>query len=262
MNGPVIGPQMWTRRRLWTVAAMATLAQIGLIYWASDWTPVQPRKASARPAVQLVAFERSDWLAATDPRIFSSAHPQGFSGLAWLKLHSVDYAPERTNGAARWLTLSPEQLGQTFREYVRTNSDRAFEVAVRSTPSPTTVDAAVNLPILAQSVVEAEGALAERGWVHIAPPPSQTNSDVLPASEVHLLVDARGNPISAVLTRSSGSKAADQLAVKLAREAQFNTDRDALRRLANEPDAGVISGRLIFRWHTVPPGSTNFVNPR
>lgn len=264
MNGPVTAPQMWTRRRLWTTAAMATLVQAGLIFWASDWTPVQPRTASASPAFRLAASGRSEWLALTDPTIFASAHPGGFSGPAWLALHSVDYSGDEPNTAPRYLTLAPSQLGETFREYVRTNQPKLLDVAMRSQPALTKLGSVASLPVLSHSTVEAEGALAARGLLHVTPPPSQTNSDVLPASEVQLLVDARGNPISAALLKSSGLKSADQLAVKLARDAQFNADRAALQRKPQDPDAGVISGRLIFRWHTVPapnpPGGGT--NPR
>jgi hypothetical protein len=65
-------------------------------------------------------------------------------------------------------------------------------------------------------------------------------------------VDARGNPISAVLVKGSGLKLADQLAVALARDARFAPDRAALKLQMENPAAGLISGRMIFHWHTVP----------
>lgn len=264
MNPPVTGPQLWTRRRLWTTATVLTLVQIGLIYWTSDWTPVHPRTSNAQPTVQFAALARSELLALTDPTIFSRAHSEGFSGAAWMTIPVLEFQGSEPSDTPRWLTLSPAQLGETFREYVRTNQQMFFDAAIRSQPDLTKVGVSGRLPIALSSTVQVEGALAARGLLHIASPPSQTNIDVLPASEVQLLVDAGGDPISAVLTRSSGLKSADQLAVRLAREARFKADRAALQRQSQAPDTGLISGNLIFRWHTVPaPTATNSgPNPR
>lgn len=255
MNSPATGPQMWTARRLWTVAVLAAAVQAGLIYWASDRTPFHARTANAAPAVQLAALARSELLALTDPTIFSRAHPNGFSGPAWLTIPAPEFRELETADAPQWLALVPAQLGESFRAYVRTNEPAAFMVVTRPQPSPTRPSATLFSTVVAVSVVRVEGPLAARDLIDFPPPPTQTNADILLPSEVQLLVDARGNPISAVLLKSSGYKPADQLAVALARDAQFAPDRAALARSANDPDAGVISGRMIFRWHTVPAPS-------
>ena len=75
---------MWTARRLWTVAVLAALVQVGLIYWASDRTAYVVRPTPARPPVQFAALSRSELLSLTDPTVFSRAHPNGFSGAAWM----------------------------------------------------------------------------------------------------------------------------------------------------------------------------------
>ena len=264
MNGPVTGPQMWTARRLWSVAVLAAVVQAGLIYWASDRTPHPARVASARPAVQFAALARSELLALTDPTIFSRAHPDGFSGPAWLTIPAMEFRAPETADAPQWLALIPAQLGETFRAYVRTNTTATFAVALHPSPAITQPSTTLIPTVAAISIVQLEGALATRVLINFPDLPSQTNADILLPSEVQLLVDARGNPISAVLLRSSGYKPADQLAVTLARNAQFSPDRDALARSEKDPDAGVISGRMVFRWHTEPaPASDNgTTNPR
>ena len=264
MNGAVTGPQMWTARRLWTVAVLAAAVQAGLIYWAGDRMPFHARTASAMPAVQLAAPTRSELLTLTDPTVFSRAHPDGFSGPAWLTIRDQPSDAETNAAPQQWLALAPGLLGGNFRDYMRTNPPAAFAIALRPSPAPTRPGALPALTLATASTVQVEGALAARARVNFSPPPSQTNADILLPSEVQLLVDARGNPISAVLLKSSGYKPADQLAVTLARDAQFTPDRDALARSANDPDAGVISGRMIFRWHTVPapPSANGSPNPR
>lgn len=243
---------MWSARRLCTVAVLAAAVQAGLIYWASDRTPYHPRIANARHSVLFAALARSELLTLTDPTIFSRAHPNGFSGLAWLTISVPEFRALETSDAPQWLALAPTQLGEAFRRYVQTNQPAAFAVVLRPQPALTRPSATMISTVGTVSVVQLEGALAARELVNFPLPPSQTNTDILLPSEVQLLVDARGNPISAVLLRSSGYKPADQLAVALAREAQFTPDRDALARSAKAPDAGVISGRMIFRWHTLP----------
>jgi len=250
MNGPVTGPHPWTRRRLWTVAVLAAAAQVGLIYWASDREPFHPRTALARPAVQFAAFARNELLTLTDPTVFSRAHPNGFSGPAWLTI--VEREPPPETNSPQWLALAPAQLGGAFRRYLLTNLPAASAITIRPQPALTKPSEAPGSTVPTVSVVLVEGALARRELINFPPLPPQTNADILLPGEVQLLVDARGNPISAVLLKSSGFKPADQLAVMLARAARFAPDRAALNRSANDPDAGVVSGRMVFRWQTVP----------
>lgn len=251
MNGPARDPQMWTARRLWTVAAIAVMAQFGLIQWASDRTPFHPRPVNERPPVQLAANLDRGLLAVTDPTLFARANPNGFSGPAWMAIPVVDYSSDNTNNAQRWLALAPEQLGSHFREFVQTHALSVFTPTQPAQPALTPPTEAVGLELAAGSSVRVEGALAGRTIIHLQAPPSQTNTDILKPSEVELQVDARGHPISVVLVKSSGLKLADQLAVALARDSQFSSDSTALKQIRENPVAGLVSGRMIFYWHTV-----------
>jgi hypothetical protein len=256
---------MWSARRLWTVAVLAALVQVGLIYWASDRTAYVVRPTPARPPVQFAALSHSELLALTDPTVFSRAHPNGFSGAAWLTVPAAEYRVPESSGAPQWLALAPAQLGGALREYVRTNLPAVFAGAIRPQPALTQPSQTSGATVSSLSTVQVVGPLAARELMNFPPLPAQTNADILLPSEVQLLVDARGNPISAVLLPpGSGLKAADQLAVALARAAQFAPDPAALLRSASDTDAGVISGRMVFRWHTAPaPVATNgTTNPR
>jgi hypothetical protein len=97
-----------------------------------------------------------------------------------------------------------------------------------------------------------EGALAARGLLSLPPLPVWAGADLLAPSQVRVLVDARGHPVSALLLAGSGLAAADQAAVNLALAAQFGSDPAALKAPPGNPAAGLVFGRLNFRWHTVP----------
>ncbi len=86
--------------------------------------------------------------------------------------------------------------------------------------------------------------------------PSLPYNDVIPPSQVQVLVDAAGKVVSAVLLppdnllESAGHyDAADRRALELARAARF------------APAPRLTFGRLIFNWHTVPVTSTNEPGP-
>ena len=84
--------------------------------------------------------------------------------------------------------------------------------------------------------------------------PSWPASDLLTNSVVQVWVDADGQSLSpALLLPGSGSREADQLAIKLSRTARF----------APLPSnrAELTPGTLIFEWHTVPPTNSIPVPP-
>jgi len=252
MNGAVTEPRAWSRLKLATVTVIAAAAQAGLIYWASDRKPFYPRTALARPAVQLAALAHNDLLVLNDPTIFSRAHPEGFSGPAWLSIRVQPSDPDTNTAPQQWLALASAQLGETFRGYAETDRLATLSIAFRPQPALTQPSTAPDSMMATVSSVELKDALAKRALINSPPLPSQTNADILLPSEVKVLVDARGNTISAVLLKSSGLKVADQLAVRLALNAQFTPARDVPSRSLDEPNKGVVPGRMIFHWYTVP----------
>lgn len=264
MNGSVTEPRAWTLPRLVTVTVIATVVQAGLIYWASDRKPFHPRTAMERPAVVLAATARSELLTLTDPTIFSRAHAEGFSGPAWLQVRVQPGDPDTNAAPQQWLALASAQMGGGLREDARSHPPAELPVAFRLPPA-LTLPKGSEVPVLAKvSTVELKDALAKRGLIGFPPIPSQTNTDILLPSEVQVLVDARGNPISAVLLKSSGIKTADQLAVALAWGAQFTPAPDIPSRSLDDPNKGVVPGRMIFHWYTLPapPAANGTLNPR
>lgn len=254
-------PLIWSARRRWTTIAIAIVAQVALIYWLSDRSPMVVRRAEIRPAIQLTARAHSEWLTLATPTLFALPHPLGFSGRAWLTVPAHDYRPPEPANVPQWLALTPESLGDTFREFVRTNRSARIAVAIR--PAPTPAAPSVNTaPIAATSRVQLDAALTQRGLRSQWKLPAWNNAEILLPSEVQVLVDANGHPISAVLLGSSGLHAADLHALELVNRAVFGPDKTALEQQSNDPTAGLLSGRLEFYWATLPPDGNGTADPR
>lgn len=254
-------PLIWSARRRWTTIAIAIIAQVVLIYWFSDRSPMIVRRAEIRPAIQLAARAHSEWLTLTTPTLFALPHPLGFSGRAWLTVPAHDYRPSEPANVPQWLALTPESLGASFREFVRTNRSARIAVAIR--PPPTLADPSVKTtPIAATSRVQLDAALGQRGLRSQWKLPAWSNNKILLPSEVQVLVDASGHPISAVLLGSSGLPAADLHALELVHRAVFGPDQAALEQQPNDPAAGLLSGRLEFFWATLPPDGNGTADPR
>jgi len=219
------------------------------------------RRAEIRPAIQLTARAHSEWLTLATPTLFALPHPLGFSGRAWLTVPDHDSRPPETANVPQWLALTPESLGATFREFVRTNRSARVAVAIRPTPTPT-APSLVASPVAAASRVQLDPALAQRGLRSQWKLPAWNNAEILLPSEVQVLVDANGHPVSAVLLGSSGLPAADQHALELVHRAVFGPDKAALAQQSNDPTAGLISGRLEFFWATLPPAGNGDADPR
>lgn len=264
MNG-LTETHPWSTRKLATAIGIAVLVQLTLIYWFSAWTPAVPRTAEARPVVQFAADRQTEMLALTDPTIFSRAHPRGFSGRAWITVPEHDYQPGVTDGPPATLAPAAETLGATFRAYILTNDSGRWTARYLEAPAPTQPTAGLVFRTPTQSRLSVKGPLAILPLLFAPPLPVWTNADILAPSEVLLLVDARGNPVSATLVQPrSGYKPGehDRRAVELAMQTAFRTDNSANAAPSNTPEAGLVSGRLIFHWHTVAPGTNGMTNPR
>jgi hypothetical protein len=265
MNGVLPEPFAWSARKRWLWIGVAIAAQFGLLFWLSARSPRPVRVAKARPVVRLVPGARGDWLSVADPTLFSRAHRTGFSGPAWLgvpPLPEPEKLPESAVAPA-WLTLSPESLGGELHAAAETPPTEFAPLWKPPPPAPTQPAVEPLFPAITNSVVQVEGALAARGLLSLPALPSWSNADVLAPSQVQVMVDARGNPVSALLLAGSGLKGADEAAVRLALAARFGTDPAALDSQPGNPAAGLIFGRLLFRWHTLPVAAVtnNAVNP-
>jgi hypothetical protein len=115
------------------------------------------------------------------------------------------------------------------------------------------------LPRPTASSVRAEGDLGGRALETVPALPSWPHADVLSSSVVQVMVDAKGFVLSPTLVAASGLKEADLKAIEAAKQVRFQPVPSA-RVLGAGPRGELAWGRLVFDWHTLPPGATNVSN--
>lgn len=244
------------RLGLWVVIALVFAAQVGLIYWLGNPPPAASFQAPAAPVIHLGASGSQELLALQDPTLFVLPHRDNFSGAGWLKITNQEFAPTNWSEPARPLELPLEQLGAAFATFMQTNLPPQFQPQMDSGLDTADENPAPLVSISVASTLRVEGDLARLRQLTPLHLPPQTNSDLLTNTVVQLLVDARGNPFSAVILASSGDPRADAEALtNFAKAVRFEPAETAA--LGAVPRNKMIEGKLIFEWQTLPPLPTN-----
>jgi hypothetical protein len=254
MNPDALDPRPWPRGRWYLVVTLVFAAQIGLIFAVGDRKPIEPRRPESAPELRLSAGS-GELLALNDPTLFALPSAHGFSAAAWLDALPVTPPAFAWNEPERWLPLPIDQLGAVLTEFMRTNRLHiASEVAHPQEPQ---IIVPPQLPAPpAQTRLRVDGDLAQRHLQNMPLLPVLPYADVLQASIVQVFVDEAGNVVTTVLLPpGSGSDAADQKALQLAKAARFAP-------LPHDEDGEVhwTRGSLVFQWATMP-ASTNTPPP-
>jgi TonB family protein len=238
--------QAWPWSRWVLFIGLAFAAHIGFILAFGDRTPIVPRASVNAPALQFTT-QRSEREQLDDPTLFALPHANGFAGAAWVRRQPIEFAPFRWTEPPRLLALSGDQLGTTFQQHQGPKDPARLQIETLPPPKLTSVPPP-DLTFITgrRSVLSRGGELTQREWLN-APPelPSWPAADWLTNSVVQVWVGADGQILSpALLLPGSGSKEADQLALKLARTARFAPLPSSAAKLTR--------GTLIFQWHTLP----------
>ena len=234
-------------RRWWLAVALVVAGQLAAIFWLGDSTPSKPRQADREPLFALAREPSSAWLEELNPTLFAWSGPHGFSGGAWLRGALPANQPFEWTEPARFLAPDSKQLAHQTLDAEGRPAHPPMDYApgrLADVRLPLTAWAGSALPN--RSSVRVEGDLAGRLLLTPLAPPSQAVNDLLSDTEVRVLVDAAGLVRSATLLASSGLPAADAIALELARPARFAP----LRAMPWQ------TGKLVFRWHTVPAAAT------
>lgn len=243
--------ESWSRLRWLVCLVLAFAIHIGLIFLFGSRKPIVPRAVVNAPAIQFTTG-RSELQSLDDPTLFALPHRHGFAAAAWLPLPPVDFAPFRWTERPQLLDLPVAMLGNVFLRFAQTNAAPKLQL----NPLPTGIATQVELneqptSLKQHSGVSINGNLAKRTWLN--PPPllrSWPATDLLTNTIIRILIDSDGQVFSPVLLPpGSGSKAADQYALEVARSARF---APVPRRATKQP-----IGTLTFEWHTVPVPDTN-----
>ena len=247
----------WSRRRWWGMVALIFGVQLALIFWLGDTSPIRPRPAAPALTLKLAGNASAEQLALRDPTLFVLPRQERVPTPAWLTTprpepHPFAW-PERTN----YPLLTIDQPGAAFNQFVQTNAFSPLPPPANPLPELTLPE----LPPLAispeRSTLQLEGNLALRRLLTPLQLRSWQNPDILTTSVVQVVVDAEGRPVSVTLLSGSGSKAADQQALALASAARFEPLGHTLAGTALAPAEQLSWGRMVFRWHTLPPQPTN-----
>jgi len=249
-------PAPWPRRRWLGTLSFIFLVQLGLIFALSDRKPIRILTPRRSPDLQLVATPPAALVALTDPTLFALPHPQGFAGLAWLKVPKLEFHSFDWSEPTNWLALDPSHLGATFNEFSETN-------LLGSLPVPNLPEADLSQPFFARpsnprtgSTWRVEGNLAQRRVISSLQLPSRPNTELLTNTVVQVVVDARGRIASVpLLLTSSTDKDADGYALEQARSIRFEPIDSESE--TGSSMIGLTWGKIIFEWDTVPKPATN-----
>ena len=242
--------QSWSVTR-WIVCVLLVFAiHVGLIFAFGNRKPIVPRSVANAPQIRLTT-SGTELQSLDDPTLFALPHPRGFAATAWRQLPNVEFAPFRWTEPPQLLNLPVAELGSAFLHFARTNAVPKIEVETLTpvqTSQPISGDQPTNLK--QHSTVTTGGGITKRRWLNEpALLRSWPASELLTNSVVRIVVDPDGQVFStAILPPGSGSKAADQHALEIARSARFAL----MPRSANQ-----MIGALIFEWHTVSVPATN-----
>lgn len=245
---PATGASRWTARR-WIVSIVIFFAlQVGLLFIVSEKRSA-PKPVHRRTQVRLLTkpmtqTQRFSGLLATDPTAFVLAHPRGFSGGAWLENPAEKYVVPDWDEPPRWLELNVPALGTVFTNFLRGVGENGSHITDKIAPEMFSLVEPARSPAASRFFLE--GELVDRPLLSTISPPVWPSADVLRNSTVQLLVDGAGNVVSARLLSRSGSMAADQRAVSLARELNFRPLN------SGAGSTNLMSGKITFQWETVP----------
>lgn len=204
------------------------------------------------PEFELLSGSQSEELfreipSLSDPMLFALVTEHGFSGPVWKQSARFSYALPDWNEPPRWLVPSSGDWGSALGRMLAAERARRRELYLAPAPlDPPAVGPPTDYDW--RSTVELSGELVQRRLVSEIQLPSIAHSEILSNSVVRVAVNESGTTLSAVLISSSGSKLADDEAMKFAREAKFEPVTGAAGG-----GAGKLSfGQMIFEWLTLP----------
>src|SRR5437773_8223601 len=217
-----LSPAPWPRHRWGLLIALVFAAHVGLIFAFGDRHPIMPRPPGPAPELRL-AIGSNELLALRDPTLFALPHPKGFAAAAWREISQTGFPPFRWTEPPRWLVLPVEQLGDTLRNFVQTNSFARVEFETMPAPEWALPAAWLENGPAPQSGWRVAGPLAQRAVLNPVELPARPGTELLTNSVVEVLVDAAGNVVSHTLLRPVGGSKdpaqqhADQRASALAK---------------------------------------------
>lgn len=233
------------------LAVLVLLVQTGLVYWLSDRRPAQVRTPAPAPVLQIAGQGSRELQTLLDPTLFALPHVQSFSGLAWMKAPQLEYRPFEYREEPRWFRLDASKLGSALTIFHGT-ADPGPTLMSRPQPQPY-IPAQETSILPAKSTWVIDGPLASRRLLNPFVLPSWPHTDLLTNTVIQAIVQPNGTLFSPSLLVSSGLKTADDAAMRLVREARFESAPGSASMEAIPTSLhDLVWGQITFNWHTVP----------
>lgn len=248
---PSKGGLEWSRQRwFWTIVFLLCF-QVALVFFLSRYEISDRNVAvpSLRIRLSPEIGDRTNPLglqSSSDPTLFALVHPMNFSGSAWLKAAELPYTPSNRIEPPTWLRPDPRGFGDEFAGYVRSTFPRFLRKP--DEPNAPVLQGSAGGPLtVGRANLTKEGDLADRRLISRLPLPASVPEQILANCVVSVVVDARGETLSAVLLNSSGSNTADQDVLGFASSARFApVSEEASDFPSGRPPFAY--GTLVFRW--------------
>ena len=237
--------ESWSLLRWVILVTLVFGLHIGLIYALGSRKPIEQRVVKNQPTIRL-ATRLDESLQLNDPTLFALAHSRGFAARTWLQLPEIPFTAFRWTEPPRLLALPVQQLGEAFIRHNNIRSSAPIETPVMPAAKITLVEPAeASAMTPGGSRLRVNGGLTGRKVLNTPSTlPAWPAIEPLTNTLVRVLVDSRGKIFSPALQRpGSGSKDADQFALKIAYETKFAAER------ANGDN--LTAGVLIFEWQTL-----------
>jgi len=234
--------------------ALVFILQLTLIFLLTDRSSIKVQSPRPAAAMYLRSARPQELLALEDPTMFVLPHERGFSGEGWMKMQGRRFEPWEWSETNIWLELSREQLGSEFARFIQTNLAPAIQSPSLPKPALTLPALGPTAPASTLPTLRLEGDLAKRQLLSHPELPSNPDPLTNTNSVVQLLVDSRGYTFSAVLMPpGSGSSAADEMALKIARSARFEPTEPSGPDRPLKSKLPLTLGTMIFEWQILPP---------
>lgn len=240
----------WPYRKWILVLTLILLVHLAVLWRLTGGTLPRRTLAPPLPLAALADHQTptGDWQSTEDTTLFAGAHPRGFSGVAWVKKPRRSYA----------LEIRLPELTYLHASSIRNPDESQLPApqlagkAVARSPG-TALTAPEGAPKPGKSSLRQDGDLRLRSLRQMPSLPIQIHDDAVGWTEVETGVDADGAVLVARVTNRSGSRAADEQAVAIARGLKF-----APLSLTEEKSPGTLTwGKLIFEWFAVSSAGTN-----
>ena len=259
----------WPRKKwIYTIVALFAFQIIAILLLSERARPAAPPPVF-RTAIHLAADPwSSEQLSRlpllSDPAAFVLPNWQSFSRAGWLAFVRPEFQLTDWSEPPQWLTLDTNELGNSLHKFILSNTMPPLLIADHPLPRLRRDNVFVgNAPMASRSEFEIEGELANWILLDRFELPSWPHTELLTNTVVQSLVDHNGQSIATVILAGSGLAEADAFALRAVKVARFRPPGRPGSRQG--PSSRVASGKVIFKWHTVPatnaPSATSAAAP-